>query len=165
MDYIKKYRLIKSVHIRITQSKNLVYTGERIILGEDNVKLYYSKGACSMTVHTILRELNIPCEFEEVNLGTKQTASGKNYLEINPKGAVPALAIDSKEILTENVAILQYLADTNNAATLLPPIGHFIRYHVLEWLSFLSSDVHKSFSPIFNSTVKQEDKDAIFFHY
>jgi glutathione S-transferase len=116
-----------------------------------------------MSVHIILRELNIPYELEEVDLKTKTTISGKNYLEVNPKGAVPALLTDNKEILTENVAIMQYLADTNNTTTLLPSIGHFIRYHVLEWLSFLSSDVHKSFSPIFNPTVEQEDKDTIFF--
>ncbi|RDT52634.1 glutathione S-transferase N-terminal domain-containing protein, partial [Enterobacter roggenkampii] len=78
------------------------------------MKLYYKAGACSLTVRIILNELGLPCEFEAVDLKTKKTAKGEDYFQINPKGSVPALAINSQELLTENTAILQYLAETSH---------------------------------------------------
>lgn len=126
------------------------------------MKLYYSKGACSLAVRIIINELAIPCDYESVNLKTKKTETGGDFLKINPKGSVPTLELANKEILTENTAIQQYLADEFKATPLLPAVGNFKRYRVLEWLSFTSSDLHKGFAPLFNPTVPQEDKDKIF---
>ncbi len=128
----------------------------------ESMKLYYSKGACSLSVRIVLQEIGVPYEQESVNLKTKKTESGGDYLKINPKGAVPAIELANKEILTENVAIQQYLADEYKATPLLPPIGNFKRYRVLEWLSYVSSDLHKSFGPLFSPIVPQEIKDQIF---
>jgi len=126
------------------------------------MKLYYSRGACSLSVRITLQEIGIPYEQESVNLKTKKTESGVDYFTINPKGAVPALELANKEVLTENVAIQQYLADEYKATPLLPPVGNFKRYRVLEWLSYISSDLHKSFAPLFNPTISQEIKDQYF---
>ncbi|OAI45643.1 glutathione S-transferase [Gammaproteobacteria bacterium SCGC AG-212-F23] len=126
------------------------------------MKLYFSKGACSRSVRIILHELNIPAEFEAVDFKTKKTASGKDYLSINPKGAVPALQLNDGSVLTENVAIHQYLADTHGAHHLLPELGNFQRYRTLEWFSYISSDLHKSCGPLFNSAVPDELKETIF---
>lgn len=126
------------------------------------MKLYYSKGACSLSVRITLQEIGIPYEQESVNLKTKKTQSGEDYFKINPKGAVPALELANKELLTENTAILQYLADEYKATPLLPPLGNFKRYRVLEWLSYVSSDLHKSFGPLFNPALPQEIKDQYF---
>lgn len=126
------------------------------------MKLYFSKGACSLAVRIAIHEIGIPCEFESVSLKTKKTASGADFLAINPKGAVPALLLDDKNVITENAAIQQYLADTYKATQLLPPIGEFNRYRVLEWLNFVSTDLHKGASPLFNPNLIEEAKEAIF---
>jgi glutathione S-transferase len=116
------------------------------------MKLYYSPGACSMAVHIVLRETGRPFELERVDLKTHRTASGRDYYGINPKGAVPALRLGD-ELLTEVQVILQYLADLEPAANLAPPQGTFARYRLQEWLSFLSSEVHKGFAPLFKGDV------------
>jgi glutathione S-transferase len=125
------------------------------------VKLYYSKGACSLAVRIALHEIGVACEFEAVNLGTKKTETGHDFLAINPKGAVPALLLDDETILTENSVIQQYLADTHQAHSLLPSIGHLQRYRALEWLNFVSTDLHKTFSGLFNSKMPEEVKENI----
>lgn len=126
------------------------------------MKLYYSKGACSLAVHIILEELNIPCEYEAVNLKTKITATGKNYLEINPKGAVPALELDDGQIITENTVIQQFLADKVKAFHLLPAVNELKRYRVLEWLNYVSTELHKGCSPFFNPAIPDEIKNSVF---
>jgi glutathione S-transferase len=126
------------------------------------MKLYYSKGACSLAIRIILHELNITCEFESVNLQNKQTDSQENFLTINPKGSVPVLVLDNKQILTENAVIQQYLAETFHGTSLLPEKSDFNHYRVLEWLNFVSTDLHKSFSPFFNPKVPDDLKDTIF---
>lgn len=126
------------------------------------MKLYYSKGACSLVVRIIINELNLDAEFEAVDLHTKTTASGADFLSINPKGAVPVLAINSKEILSENAVILQYLADSTMAHKLLPPLGDFSRYQVLEWLNFMATDMHKGVGLLFNPKITPELRDTIF---
>lgn len=126
------------------------------------MKLYFSKGACSLAVRITLHELGVPCKFESVDLKTKTTETGKNFLEINPKGVVPVLVLDNQEILTENAAIQQYLADTYKAPHLLASVGTFKRYRTLEWLTFISTDLHKGCSPLFNSKVPQDLKNSIF---
>lgn len=120
------------------------------------MKLYYSKGACSLAVRILIHEMKIPCVFEAVNLKAKKTESGEDFLKINPKGAVPTLQLNNNEVLTENAVIQQYLADINNAHLLLPQMGDFKRYRVLEWLNFVSSDLHKTFSPLFNSETPED---------
>lgn len=126
------------------------------------MKLYFSRGACSLAVRIVLNELHIPCEYEAVNLRTKQTESGEDFYKINPKGAVPALQLDDKSVLTENAAIQQYLADFKKADQLLPPVGHMQRYHVIEWLNFVATDLHKGFGPFFNSAIPDAVKDEVF---
>lgn len=124
------------------------------------MKLYYSKGACSLAVRIVIHEMGLACEFEAVDLHTKITASGKNFLEINPKGAVPVLVISDSEVLTENAVIQQYLADKNHATQLLPAMNDLNRYHVLEWLNFISTDLHKAFGSLFDPTFPEELKDT-----
>ncbi|MFA5959903.1 MAG: glutathione transferase GstA [Tatlockia sp.] len=126
------------------------------------MKLYYTKGACSLVVRIILNELEQPFESELVELRTKKTEHGVDFLTINNKGAVPVLQLDSGEILTENTVILQYLADTFKAYTLLPQLGHFKRYRVLEWLNYITTELHKSFGSLFNPTIDEAIKTDTF---
>ncbi len=126
------------------------------------MKLYYSPAACSLVIRILVHELNVKCEFEEVNLKTKLTKSGEDFKQINPKGFVPTLKLTSGEILTENLAIQQYLTDTSKAYNLLPEVGELSRYHVLEWSTYISTELHKGFSPFFNPDIPQEVKEQIF---
>lgn len=125
------------------------------------MKLYYANSVCSLAVRIVLHEIKIPCEFEAVNLKSKQLQNGEDYLRINPKGAVPALVLDNQEILTENAVILQYLADTYHS-NLLVPIPDFKRYRTLEWLNFISMDLHRYCSPLFWSKVPDEIKQKLY---
>ncbi len=115
------------------------------------MKLFYSPGACSLAPHIALREAERPFELERVDLKTHRTMSGREYHEINPKGRVPALQLDEAgdEILTEAPAILQYIADLAPDRRLAPPNGTFARYHLQEWLSFISTELDESFSWLF----------------
>lgn len=126
------------------------------------MKLYYTKGACSLVDRIAVNELNLSIGYESVDLKNKITETGSNFLEINPKGAVPTLVADNNEILTENAVILQYLADSQKASRLLPPVGDFQRYRVLEWLNYIATEVHKGFAPLFNPEVPKEIKNTIF---
>jgi glutathione S-transferase len=126
------------------------------------MKLYFSKGACSLTIRIMINELGLKSQYESVDLKTKKTESGKDFYKINPKGAVPCIELDNGETLTENMTILQYLADTNHAEKLLPPMGNFKRYRTLEWVNFVSTDIHKGFGPLFNSAVPDDLKKSIF---
>lgn len=123
------------------------------------MKLYYSPGTCALVVRIIMNELNLDSEFESVDLKTKKTQNGKDFYSVNPKGVVPALDLGTGEILTENSVILQYLADSNKAWQLLPEVNNLNRYRVLEWLNFISSDLHKTFYPLFSPKVTQDLKD------
>ena len=122
------------------------------------MKLYYSPGACSQAAHILLHETGLPHDSEAVDISAKKTASGSDYLAINPKGAVPALGIGD-EVLTENGAILQYIGDKAGINALLPGEG-MERYRVIEWLAYLGSDVHKSFGPLFNPAISDENRQA-----
>jgi glutathione S-transferase len=139
-----------------------LYLKDYIIQEIALMKLYYKKGACSLAVRIIIHEIGIDCEFEGVDLHTKRTESGENYLNINPKGVVPTLELEDKSILTENVVIQQYLADTYHAQALLPPPGDIKRYRILEWLNFISNDLHKACGILFNPTIPDEVKETIF---
>ena len=116
------------------------------------MKLYFAPGACSLSPHIVLEEAGIAAETEQVNNQEKKTKTGKDYWSINPKGQVPALQLDSGEMLTEGPVIVQYLADQKPGSGLVPPAGSIDRYRVQEWLNFITSELHKSFGPIFRPT-------------
>jgi glutathione S-transferase len=116
------------------------------------MKLYYAPGACSLSPHIVLREADRRFDLERVDLRSHRTASGVDYLQINPKGYVPALQLDGAgtPVLTEGPAIVQYIGDLVPDARLVPPNGTFARYFLQEWLNFISSEIHKQFSPLFD---------------
>jgi glutathione S-transferase len=124
----------------------------RALRVEADMKLYYSPGACSLSPHIVLREAGRRFDLERVDLKTHRTASGADYLAINPKGYVPALQLDGPEtpILTEGPAIVQYIGDLAPELRLVPPNGTFARYHLQEWLNFISTELHKQFGPLFD---------------
>jgi len=123
------------------------------------MKLYYSPGACSQAAHIVLHEAGLEHKSEAVDLRAHRTAGGGDYYAINPKGAVPALELDGGEVLTENGAVMQYLGDRSGNDDLLPSAG-IDRYRVIEWLSYLGSDVHKGFGPLWNPSSSDEAKQA-----
>lgn len=123
------------------------------------MKLYIKPGACSLSPHIVLEELGLKYDSEVVDLKAKTTAAGGDYLAVNPKGYVPALQIDSGEVLTEGPAIVQYLADSQPAKKLAPANGTVERYRMQSWLTFIGTELHKQFSPLFNSAAPQEWKD------
>ncbi len=122
------------------------------------MKLYYKAGACSLSPHIILRETGIDFSLVKVDLAAKKTEAGDDYLEINAKGQVPALVLDDGSLLTEGVAIVQFLADKVPDRQLLAPAGSMTRYHTLEWLNYIASELHKGFSPLFNPATPEEYK-------
>jgi len=122
------------------------------------MKLYCKPGACSLSPHIVALECGLDFTQVNVDLQKKVTEQGEDYWQINPKGQVPALQFDDGSILTEGVAIVQYLADLKPDRNLLAPTGSLTRYHTLEWLSFVSSELHKSFSPLFRPDTPEEYK-------
>jgi len=126
------------------------------------MKLYYSPAACSLTIRIFAHELGIPCEFESVDLKTKKTETGVDFLTINAKGATPALVLDNGELLTENAVILQYLADQYQGQAYLPALGSIDRYRVLEWTNFVSTELHKGCGPFFKPQIPDEVKQGFF---
>jgi glutathione S-transferase len=122
------------------------------------MKLYYAPGACSLSPHIVARELGIPVELKKVNNKDKTIEGGGDYWKVNGRGYVPALELDNGEILTEGPAIVQYLADQKPEAALAPKCGTFERYRLQEWLNFLTSEVHKQFSPLFKPNTPEEYK-------
>jgi len=122
------------------------------------MKLYFSPAACSLSPHIVLREAGLDAEFEKVDLKTKKTKSGADFTAVNPKGQVPTLVLDDGQTLTEGPAIVQYLADKKPEAKLAPPNGTLERYRLQEWLNFITSELHKGFSPLFNPQVPDDYK-------
>lgn len=122
------------------------------------MKLYYMKGACSLASYISLNEAGVKFEAIEVDHKTHKTRDGEDFNAINSKGYVPALRLDNGELLTENIAVLQYIADLNAAAKLAPPAGSLERYRLVEWLAYINSEVHKSFGPLFNPANAEEVK-------
>ena len=119
------------------------------------MKLFYTPGACSLASHIILREAGYHFEAVRVDLGAGQTEDGVSFKSISPKGYVPALILEDGRLLTENQVILQYLADQQPASGLIPPVGSWERYEVLEWLAFIATELHKGFGPLWNSTLPE----------
>lgn len=122
------------------------------------MKLYYSPGACSLAPHIILRETGAQFTLEKTDTKTKTTASGANFLDVNPKGYVPVLQIEDGYNLTEGVVIQQYLADRAPEAKLAPAPGTAERLKLEELLVFLTTEVHKAFSPLFAATTPDDYK-------
>lgn len=112
------------------------------------MKLFYKAAACSLAPHIVMAELNMVYELEAVDIKTKQCASG-DYREINANGSVPALKMESGEILSEGAVIMQYLADQKPEAGLMPKLGTTERYRCMEWLNFIATDLHKNYTPLF----------------
>ena len=122
------------------------------------MKLYYAPGACSLSPHIVARELGLPVELRKVNNKDKTVEGGADYWKVNGRGYVPALELDNGQVLTEGPAIVQYLADQKPDAGLAPKAGTFERYQLQEWLNFLTSEVHKQFSPLFRPNTPEEYK-------
>jgi glutathione S-transferase len=122
------------------------------------MKLYYAKGACSLSPHIVLLEAGLPFTLEKVDIAAKKTSDGGDYFAINSKGAVPALQLDDGHILTEGPAVVQYLADLKPESGLAPRAGTFERYQLMEILNYITSEVHKGFGPLFNPKAPADAK-------
>ena len=122
------------------------------------MKLYYSPGACSLSPHIVARETGVAIELVKVDLKTKRIKKDGDFMAINANGYVPVLELDDGTVLTEGPAIVQFLADKAGRADLLAAPGALGRYRVLEWLNFITSELHKGFSPLFNDAVPEAYK-------
>jgi glutathione S-transferase len=122
------------------------------------MKLYYSPGACSLSPHIVAEEAGIALDYEKVDLKTHKTEAGVDFYTIAPKGYVPALVLDDGTLLSEGPAIVQYLADLRPQTGLLPPPGNIARYRIIEWLTYINSEMHKTFSPLFAADASAEVK-------
>lgn len=121
-------------------------------------KLYYSPGTCSLSPHIVLREAGLPFELVLASTRTHKLADGTDYHTINPKGYVPLLELDDGQRLSEGPVIVQYIADQAPASQLVPAYGTMARYRVMEWLNFITSELHKGFSPLFNPAMPEAAK-------
>ncbi|HEX2566714.1 MAG TPA: glutathione transferase GstA [Burkholderiales bacterium] len=122
------------------------------------MKLYYAPGACSLSPHIVSRELGINVELKKTSTKDKTIDGGGDYWKVNGKGYVPALELDNGQVLTEGPAIVQYLADQKPESALAPKAGSLERYRLQEWLNFVTSEIHKTFSPLFRPTTPDEYK-------
>ena len=125
------------------------------------MKLYYKAGACSLSPHIVLAESGLDYSIEAVDLQTKKTEKDTDFWKVNPNGYVPALLLDNDELLTEGPAIVQYIADLVPGKKLAPAAGSFERVRLQEWLNFISSELHKSFSPLFSPKAPEEWKTTM----
>jgi glutathione S-transferase len=123
------------------------------------MKLYYAPGACSLSPHIVAREAGLPLDLVRVDTKGKKTITGDDYWSINGKGYVPLLELDDGTRLTEGPAIVQYLADRAPQKKLAPPNGTIARYQLQEWLNFITSELHKQFSPLFDPSMPEEAKE------
>ena len=124
------------------------------------MKLYYAPGACSLAAHIVAREAGLPLGLDKVDLASHTTQGGQNYRNVNPKGYVPAVALDDGSVLTEVAAIIQYLADQGSGSSLAPANGTMERYRLIEWITFISSEIHKGFGPLWNPSTPDSVKAA-----
>ncbi|MBC8118493.1 MAG: glutathione transferase GstA [Burkholderiaceae bacterium] len=133
------------------------------------MKLYFSPGACSLSPHIVLREAGLAFTPVKVNLKEHQIDGGGDFYAVNPKGYVPVLELDDGTLLTEGPAIVQYVADQAPATQLAPASGTVARYKLQEWLNFISTEIHKQYSPLFNQDtpdeVKTKQRDKIASRY
>ena len=122
------------------------------------MKLYYSPGACSLSPHIALLEAGLPYDLVKVDLRAKKLENGDDFLKVNPKGQVPALALDSGELVTEGPVIVQMIADKVKDKNLAPARDSAERYKLLEWLNYITTEVHKNFGPIFSPALTDDAK-------
>jgi glutathione S-transferase len=125
------------------------------------MKLYYMRGACSLASHIALRESGSKFELALVDRKNRTTSDGLKFEQVNSKGYVPVLRLDDGQILTENVAVLLYIADRNPDAHLTPSGASIERYRLIEWLAFINSEIHKGFSPLFHPAAGDETKQYV----
>ena len=125
------------------------------------MKLFYKPGACSLASHITLRESGKDFTLIGVDLMHKRMENGDDFLKVNPKGQVPALLLDDNTLLTEGVAIMQYLADSVADRQLLAPVGSIYRYKTLEWLNFIATELHKGFTPLFRPDTPEDYKPTV----
>jgi glutathione S-transferase len=125
------------------------------------MKLYFAPGACSLSPHIALLEGGFTADYEQVDLKAKTLKSGGDYREVNPKGSVPALKTDEGDVLTEGPAIVQYIADLAPGSELAPKAGTKERYKLMEWLNFISTELHKMFSPLFRPNTPDAYKEIV----
>jgi len=137
--------VVRNARYKFSREKNLM-------------KLYYSPGACSLSPHIALHEAGVAHELVKVDLKAKKTEKGEDFTAINPKGQVPALMLDSGELVTEGPVIVQVIADKAPAKNLAPANGTDARYKMQEWLNFTTSELHKNFSPLFSPVIPDEVK-------
>ncbi|MCL4219647.1 MAG: glutathione transferase GstA, partial [Candidatus Hydrogenedentes bacterium] len=124
------------------------------------MKLYYMPGACSLAPHIVANEAGIALKLVKVDGKTKKTEADQDFLATNPNGYVPTLALEDGQTLTEAQLVVQYLADQKPETGLMPRAGEMARYRVQQWLAFISSELHKSFSPFFKPATPEETKTA-----
>jgi glutathione S-transferase len=122
------------------------------------MKLYYTPGACSLSPHIALQEAGLAHELVKVDLKAKKLANGEDFTTVNPKSQVPALELDNGELITEGPVIVQVIADKAADKKLAPANGTPERYRLQEWLNFISTELHKAFSPLFNQSIPEEAK-------
>jgi glutathione S-transferase len=123
------------------------------------MKLFYMKGACSLASYISLNEAGVKFEAVEIDHSSRKTSDGKSLDDINTKGYVPVLQLDNGQILTENVAVLEYIGDRNPAAKLAPLAGTLERYRLIELLAYINSEIHKSFGPLFDPSLSKDVKN------
>jgi len=123
------------------------------------MRLFYVPGACSLSPHIALREANLAFKLDRIDLKAgKKTQAGESYVQLNPKGYVPAPELDDGQILTEGAVIVQYIADLRPASKLAPPNGTLDRVRLQEWLHYLATELHKGFSPLYSPAANDEFK-------
>jgi len=125
------------------------------------MKLYFSPGACSLSPHIALREAGLDFEIDRVDFATKKTRGGEDFITVNPRGYVPALRLDDGQVLTEGPAIVQWIADQVPDRKLAPAAGTFERVRLQETLNFISTELHKGFSPLFNKDCPDSWKEVV----
>ncbi|ELO0856704.1 glutathione transferase GstA [Citrobacter amalonaticus] len=125
------------------------------------MKLFYKPGACSLASHITLRESGKDFTLDGVDLMKKHLENGDDFFAVNPKGQVPALLLDDGTLLTEGVAIMQYLADSVPDRQLLAPVSSISRYKTLEWLNYIATELHKGFTPLFRPDTPEEYKPTV----
>ena len=123
------------------------------------MKLYYAPAACSLAPHIVAAEAGVPVDLVKVDLRAKKLEDGGDYLQLNPKGAVPALGLDEGGVLTENAVVMQYIAQQAPGSELLPAAG-LERWRLLELLNYIATEVHKGFGPLWNPAATPEARDA-----
>ncbi|WP_332774928.1 glutathione transferase GstA [Polaromonas sp.] len=125
------------------------------------MKLFFAPGACSLAPHIVLKEAQLSFKLEKVDTSTHKTEHGLDYYTINSKGAVPVLELDSGERLTEGPIVAQYIADKAGRSDLLPAPGSMGRYRVMEWQNYITSELHKTFTPLFNPELDSSAKKTL----